>query len=146
MVSLRPFCHNDWQVITSYQYPGMCKADALQLIEQFNAPTYEGKFQKFLAIEQNEKVAGFVSLIEQAEGVVSIGVEVYEPFRRQGCAYEGISHLLLLAKSYGYPTASWQVRKDNTASLALCKKLGFTIVSEAVSSRGKPVYNLIKSI
>lgn len=146
MVTLRPFCHNDWQVITSYQYPGMCKADALQLIEQFNALTYQGKFQKFLAVLQNEEIAGFVSLIEQTEGVVSIGVEVYEPFRRQGCAYEGISQLLLLAKSCGYPIASGQVRKDNTASLALCKKLGFTIVGEAVNSRGKPVYNLVKSI
>ncbi len=146
MVALRPFCHTDWQVIAEYQYPGMNQAEVIQLIDQFNTPTYEGKFHKFLAIEQEGQIAGYVSLIEQTEGVVSIGVEVYAPFRRQRCAYDSISLLFTLAKSYGYSTASGQVRKDNTASLALCKKLGFSVVNESVSRRGKPVYNLVKSI
>ena len=146
MVSLRPFCHSDWQVITKHQYPNISQTEAVQLIDQFNTPIYEGKFHKFLAIEQEGQIAGYVSLIEQSEGVVSIGVEVYEPFRRQGCAYDGISQLFILAKSYGYPTATGQVRKDNTASLELCNKLGFTVVNESVSRRGRPVYNLVKSL
>ena len=146
MISLRSFRPCDWQVITKYQHTDLDKADAEKLIAEFNAPSYQGKVHKLLAITDNDQVVGYVSFIETASETVSIGVEVYAPFRRQGYAYAAISQLLTMANAYGYHTAAWQVRKDNAASLALCRKLGFTVVSEGMSKRGKPVYNLVKSI
>jgi len=146
MTSLRAFCPDDWQVVVKYQYPDMGQDDALKLIDNFNAPTYQGKFHKLKAIDSDRQVVGYVSLIEQAEGVVSAGVEVYAPFRRQGHAYTALLQLFALSKLHDYHTVSAQVRKDNAASLALCDKLGFTVVNEAVSKRGNPVYNLTKSI
>ncbi|MBQ8748524.1 MAG: GNAT family N-acetyltransferase [Oscillospiraceae bacterium] len=146
MISLRSFRPCDWQVITKYQYTDLNKADAVKLIAEFNAPTYQGQVNKLLAITDNVQVVGYVSFIETASATVSIGVEVYAPFRRQGYAYAALLQLLTMANAYGYHTAAGQVRKDNTASLALCRKLGFSIVSEGISKRGKPVYNLVKSI
>lgn len=146
MIHLRSFRPSDWQIITKYQHADMMQADAVKLIDEFNAPTYGNKFQKLLAIADNEQIVGYVSLIEQNDGIVSIGVEVYAPFRRQGYAYAGISQLFIMANAYDYHTATAQVRQDNTASLALCKKLGFAIINEGISKRGNPVYNLIKSI
>jgi len=146
MISLRSFRPCDWQVITKYQYTDISQADAVKLIAEFNAPTYQGNDHKLLAITDNDQIVGYVSFIETASGTVSIGVEVYAPFRRQGYAYAAITQLLTMANARGYNTATGQVRKDNTASLALCRKLGFTIVSEGISKRGKPVYNLSKSI
>ena len=146
MISLRSFQPCDWQVITKYQYVDMEKVDAIKMIDDFNAPTYQGKFQKMLAIADNKQIVGYVSMIEQADGVVSIGVEVYTPFRRQGYASAGISQICTMANALNYHTATGQVRKDNTASLALCQKLGFCIVGEGISKRGRPVYNLVKSI
>ena len=146
MTSLRAFCPDDWQVVVKYQHPDMGQDDALKLIDNFNDPTFQGKFHKLLAIASDRQVVGYVSLIEQIEGVVSAGVEVYGPFRRQGFAYTGLLQLFEFAKLNDYHTVSAKIRKDNTASLALCKKLGFTIVGEAISKRGNPVYNLAKSI
>ena len=146
MISLRSFRPCDWQVITKYQYPDMDQTDAVKLIAEFNAPTYQGKVHKLLAIADNDQVVGYVSFIETASGTVSIGVEVYSPFRRQGYAYAAMTQLLTMANACSYNTATGQVRKDNAASLALCRKLGFAIVSEGISKRGKPVYNLLKSI
>ena len=146
MIHLRSFRPCDWQIITTYQYPDMAQGDAVKLIDEFNALTFQGKFQKLLAIADDEQIVGYVSLIEQCDGVVSIGVEIYTPYRRKGYAYAGIAQLLTIANAYGYHTAAGQVRKDNAASLALCKKLGFTVVDEATSRRGKAVYNLVMSI
>ena len=146
MISLRSFRHSDWQVITKYQYPDMEQADTVKLIDDFNSTTYQGKFHKLLAVAKDAQVVGYVSMIETAAYTVSIGVEVYAPFRRQGFAYAAISQLLTMANAYGYHTAAAQVRKDNAPSLALCKKLGFSVVNEAISKHGKPVYNLIMSI
>ena len=146
MVTLRPFSPSDWQVIAKYQHTDMTRSDAVKLIDQFNAPTYQGKFHRLLAVERQGQIVGYVSVIEQTDGIVSVGVEIYAPFRQQGCAYEGLTQLFALARSFGYHTATGQVRKDNAASLALCGKLGFSIVGEAISRRGNPVYNLAKSI
>ena len=146
MISLRSFRPCDWQVIAKYQYPDMNQADAVRLIAEFNAPTYHGKFHKLLAIADNDQVVGYVSLIETETKSTSIGVEVYAPFQRQGYAYAAILQLLTMANAYGYHTATGRVRKDNMASLALCKKLGFAITGEGISKRGHPVYNLVKPI
>ena len=146
MISLRSFRQSDWPIIVKYQHTDMTQADAIKLIDEFNAPTYQGKFQKMLAIASNEQVVGYVSFIETTSKTVSIGVEVYAPFRKQGYAYAAVSQLLTMANAYDYHTATAQVRQDNVASLALCKKLGFTIVSEGISKRGRPVYNLVRSI
>ena len=146
MIHLRPFRPCDWQVLTKYQYIGIEQADAVKLIDEFNTPTYQGKFHRLLAIANNEQIVGYVSLLETEDGTVSIGAEVYTPFQRQGYAYAAILQLLTIANAHGYRTATAQVRKDNIASLALCKKLGFIVVNEAISRRGKPVYNLVMSI
>ena len=146
MIYLRSFRPDDWQVLTKYQYPSLSQADTVKLIDEFNAPTYQGKFHKLTAIANDTQIAGYVSMIETAMGTVSIGVEVYAPFRRQGFAYAALSQLLTMANAYGYHTATAQVRKDNTASLALFYKLGFAVVNEAISKRGNPVYNLVKTI
>ena len=146
MIVLRPFRPEDWAVVSQYQYPGISQDDAINLIAEFNAPTYQGKFQKFYAVENEAQIVGYVSIIEQSNGVVSVGAEIYQPFRRHGYAYNAIIQLFDLSNSLGYHTATGQVRQDNTASLALCRKLGFSTVGETISRRGKPVYNLIKSI
>ena len=146
MIHLRSFRPSDWQTIVKYQHPDMEQADVLKLIDDFNAPTYKGKFHKFLAIVHGQNIVGYVSLIETAGRTVSVGAEVYTPFQRQGYAYAGISQLLTMANAYDYHTAIGHVRKDNAASLGLCKKLGFTITGEGISKRGHPIYSLARSI
>ena len=146
MIVLRPFSPGDWPVLSQYQYPGISQGDAINLIAEFNAPTYQGKFQKFYAVENETQIVGYVSIIAQSEGIVSVGAEIYPPFRKQGYAYNAVMQLFAISKSMGYHTAAGQVRQDNTASLALCNKLDFAVVNESISQRGRPVYNLVKSI
>ena len=146
MIYLRSFRSCDWQVITQYQYPGMDQAEAVKLIDEFNEPTYHGKSHKISAIADDAQIVGYVSLMEQADGIASIGVEVYGPFRRHGYAYAAVSQLLVFSDLLNYHTVTAQVRQDNAASLALFKKLGFAIVDDGMSRRGNPVYNLTKSI
>ena len=146
MIHLRSFRPSDWQTIVKYQHPDMEQADVLKLIDDFNAPTYKGKFHKFLAIVHGQNIVGYVSLIETAGRTVSVGAEVYTPFQHQGYAYAAILQLLTMANAYGYHTATGRVRKDNMASLALFKKLGFAITGKGISKRGHPIYNLVKPI
>lgn len=50
------------------------------------------------------------------------------------------------AKQQGYAKAVAWIRKNNVASLALHRKLGFMVISEGVSKKGYEVFKLEKQI
>lgn len=140
MITLRPYTPDDWAVLVHHQYPAMSEADAKKLISDFNTGTYDGRRFQMLAIASGGVLVGYVSLLEQEKGVASEGVEVYPPYRRRGYAFAAICQLLTQTQAYHTVTA--QIRKDNTASLALHEKLGFRITGEFINRRGNPVYSL----
>ena len=64
-------------------------------------------------------------LVGYAPGGVEIGYCVYEPFRRNGFAYEAASALMAWANSqHGVTDIVASIAPDNAASLALLQKLG----------------------
>lgn len=140
MLTLRPYCQSDWPVLIQYQYPTITKAEARQLISDYNSGYYNNDRVQMLAIERNGILVGYISLLEQAPGIASEGVEIYPPYRRQGFAYRALQQLL--SQTTAYHTITVQLRKDNIASLALHKKLGFQITEEFVNRRGHEVYTL----
>ena len=143
MVTLRPYTQSDWPTLVQYQYPGMSEEDATALILEFNAGTSQGRRLQMLAVENKGILVGYVSLFEQGNGIASEGVEIYPPYRCQGFAFEALQQLFAQTS---YRTITAQIRKNNTASLALHSKLGFQIVDEFVNRRGHPVYALSLSL
>lgn len=146
MVILLPFGPEDWPVLSEFQYPGMPEPDARNLIANFGAGTYQGRYSETLAVEAEGRIVGFVSLYEQEDGTVSEGIEIYPPYRRQGYARAALTALLQHAKAQGFQTVTAQVRQDNTASVALHQKLAFQVTGSFVNKRGKPVFTFAKTI
>ena len=137
---LRPFTFTDWPTIAKYQYPDSSEEEIKNMILQWNTRQYEGRYFEMFAIENDGCIVGFVSLLDQNDGVVSEGVEIYLPYRRQGFAYHAVAMSLQYAKARGFKVVSVQVRQDNIASLALHKKLGFLITDSFCNKRGHWVY------
>ena len=144
MLILRQYTSADWPVLVRHQYPNMSESEAKKLIADFNEGLHAGRRIQILAVENDKHLVGYVSLYEQADGVASIGVEVYPPYRRQGFAFTALQ--MLLSQAAGYHTIVSQVRTDNTASLALHHKLGFQICEKFTNRRGHEVYFLSLSL
>ena len=140
MLTLRPYRQSDWPVLIQYQYPTITEAEAKQLISDYNSGYYNGSSIQILAIEHSGILVGYTSLLEQAPGIASEGVEIYPPYRCQGLAYRALQQLLL--QTTAYHTITVQIRKDNIASLTLHKKLGFQITAEFINRRGHEVFSL----
>ena len=144
MLKLRPYAQDDWPVLVQYQYPSMSESEVKALISEFNSGICQSTRTQMLAVETDNIIVGFVSLYEQGDGIASEGVEIYPPYRRRGYAYAALRQLLEQSQSYHTITA--QIRKDNAASLALHRKLGFQITDAFVNKRGHPVYSLSISL
>ena len=112
------------------------------LISQWNTKQYSGQYFEQLAIIVDKQVVGYVSLMDQADGIVSEGIEIYTPYRRRGFAYQALTLLIQYAMDLGYRTITAQIRQDNAASLALHEKLGFIITDHFINKRGNPVFTL----
>ena len=64
-----------------------------------------------------------------ANGMVEIGVETHEPYRRRGYATITCAHLIRTCEERGYRTF-WNAAKQNRASKALARKLGYRTEQE----------------
>lgn len=110
------------------------------------AKCHEGRYYEQFAIHVNGCVAGLASLYEQAEGVVSDGIEVFPTFRRCGVAGRALTRLATLARERGCRAMTAQVRTDNAASIALHTRAGFAVTGTRVNRRGNEVHDMEKQL
>lgn len=116
--------------------------EAAARIAEWSRMEYRGRYFEVFAIDCGGRIVGTLSLYERTADTVSEGIEIYRPFRRRGYATEAICLAFDLARRRGYRQMTVQVLRDNTASLALHRKLGFQTVREEVSRRGHLVWLL----
>lgn len=68
---------------------------------------------------------------------VELGYVIAVPFQRQGYAYEVCSAVLQYAKEeLEIEEVAAYIKKENTASVALCRKMGFTAAGEILLRKG----------
>ena len=90
-----------------------------------NNDSFQGKYFEMFAVLNEETIVGSISLFQHSRSVASIGVEIYESYRRSGFAFEAMLLLMEHAKNLGYKIIQDQVRTDNAASIRLHEKLSF---------------------
>ncbi len=93
------------------------------------------------AIVKEDTIVGTISLLQQSQNIVSCGLEVFSDYRRQGLGKEAMALVLEIAKNKGYKIVCDQVRRDNTASIALHRALGFESTEYVyINQKGKEVF------
>ena len=125
MISLRKFCAEDALVLCEIGSPGCTMQQAEELIAAWQTNEYNHRYFAMFAIVSDGAVVGMISLYEHSSEVISIGPEVFAPYRRRGFAAAAMQMACEIAKERGYTVVSQQIRCDNAASIALHRKLGF---------------------
>jgi len=144
-IALRPFDSGDCAFLIKRFYPCMSEAWAEELICEWNQKSYQGSYFEMFAILCDSQPVGRISLYER-EGAISAGPEIIEEYRQKGVGYAALRLALDHAKNLGYAKATAQVRKNNTASIKLHEKCGFTRSGECVTSRGNEAFLFEKDI
>lgn len=147
MITLRNFDESDIYILQDLKYCDLTHNEIKNLIKEWKTKEYRGKYFEMFAVICDNAVVGCVSLFHNSDSVVSCGAEIFDDFRRKNYAYLAVKELFSIAKSKGYKIATGQVRTDNTASVALCRKLGFeTDEYEYMNKKSKPVYIYLKPL
>lgn len=144
-MTLRNFLNTDIEQLQKLEYGQQSKSELKALIEMWNTKEYDGRYFEMFALEERGVLVGNASLYARSEHIVSCGLEVYPAYRGKGYATRAYELLLAIAKNKGYTIAVAQVLKENTASIALNRKMGFEAEDYIyLNQKGKQVYYFIK--
>ena len=145
MITLYPMGADDAALLEDSPYSAMTLETMQQMLSASAAKTHNGNYFQLLAVMDGSVCVGFINFCGQGEEI-SCAPDIKPQFRKRGFGTAAVSLALEYAKTLGYTKAAAQVRQDNTASIALHRKLGFSLVSEFVNRKGQPVYAFEKAI
>jgi RimJ/RimL family protein N-acetyltransferase len=146
MITLRRFAVEDAPYLQE-RYSSLSCEQIEKMICEWNSGKFDGKYFEMLAIISGGCIVGTISLYEHSSKVVSIGPEVFEPYRKNGYGKEAMLKACRIAADRGYKIVSQQIRTDNAASIALHLSLGFeTSGAVYTNAKGNQVAIYLKSL
>ena len=146
MITLRRFAIEDAPSLQE-RYSSLSREQIEKMICEWNSGQFGGKYFEMLAIISGGRIVGTISLYEHSSKVVSIGPEVFEPYRKNGYGREAMLNAFKIAADREYKIVSQQIRTDNAASIALHLSLGFeTSGAVYTNAKGNQVAIYLKSL
>ena len=139
-MTMTPFARADLPVLTGTAYGDMPPQAQRNMLEESECRTHDGRYFEVFTLKDGDTAVGFASLYEQEKGVVSVGLEIREPFRRRGYATRAAEPIAALLTEKGFSAIRTHVRTDNEASLRLHEKLGFVRTGQHTTGKGTEVY------
>ncbi len=146
MIRLEPVSEANISDFAGTAYEAMPADEKLNMIRESAFREHDGAYFELLAVYDDDRVVGFMSLYAHSAHIISVGPEIKEDLRHNGYGYLGETRALQYVKDAGYTLAVASVREDNTASVALHEKLGFEEGVRCLSKRGNPIRVYIKAL
>lgn len=146
-MQLRNFTEKDITTLQSRRYKNHSYTELQSILSEWSKKEIDNRYFEMFAIVHNEEIVGMISLYEHSEHIISCGPEIFEEYRGQGLGFQAMKLALDVAKNKGYEIASAQIKKDNVASIALHKKLGFeSDFYPYTNKKGNEVFVFIKAL
>lgn len=147
MIVLRNFTKADAFALQRIKHPNLSIEQIEALIHEWNLKQVNSKYFEMFAILLDENIVGTISLYQHSAEVISIGPEIFKPYRQKGLAKEAMICACTKAKEKGYKIVFQQIRTNNVASIALNSSLGFeTNGLTYTNSKGNRVAIHLKSL
>ena len=141
MLAIVPFSEADFPALSGTGYEAMSAAARRKMLAASERKTHkDGCYFEMFTIKDDGTAVGFASLYAKEKGVVSVGLDIREEYRRRGYATRAAEPLAALLTEKGFAAIRTHVRTDNEASIRLHEKLGFTRTGQQKTDRGTDVY------
>lgn len=145
--SIRPFEEQDLNAFSSYRndldwmkyqgFKGLTIEEYRQLL--LVPPVLRDGAQFAITLAESNQLIGDIYLKEETDGIW-LGYTIAPSFARQGFAEEAARGVLAHLKTIGQSTVYAGVEPENTASIRLLKKMGFTFLH--IDDYGEEIYCL----
>ena len=143
---IRHFEIKDIKDLKKYRYPDKTDLEILSMINEWNKCGCSGRYFEMFTIINAGQSVGEISVYEHTKESVSIGINIFEPFRQKGFATEALKYAINRGKELKYEYAVCLIEKNNRLALDFFIKYGFEFVTEFINPKGVKIVNLKKRI
>ena len=139
-ILLRNVTLADVPILCRHAFPNQSSEQVEAWVAEWNTRQFQGRYFEMFAVLADGEIVGTISLYQHADDVISIGPEIFLPYRRRGYGTAAMQYACEIAKDKGYRIVSQQIRTGNTASIAMHGALGFeTDGKTVINSKGNQV-------
>lgn len=143
---IRHFEIKDIKVLQKYRYPNKNDLEILAMINEWNLGGCSGRyFEMFTAVNGGEPI-GEISIHEYAKDSVSVGIHIFEPFRKKGYGKLCLKFAIKHALEKKYPFVIALVEKNNRIAAKMFEKQGFIAINEFINPSGTCVVTYKKAL
>lgn len=133
---IRHFEIKDIKSLQKYRYPEKNDLEILKLINQWNMSGCSGRyFEMFSAVHAGE-VVGEISLQEHTKDSLSLGIHIFEPFRKKGYGLFCLKFAIKKSTELKYRYLICLVEKNNLIATHMLNKCGFIPMNEFINPKG----------
>ena len=143
---IRHFEIKDIKDLKKYRYPDKSDLEILSMINEWNKAGCSGRYFEMFTIINAGQSVGEISIYEHTKESVSIGINVFEPFRQRGFATKALDYAMNRGKELNYEYAVCLVEKNNLVAIKFFTDHGFEFISEFINPKGIKIVNLKKRI
>ncbi len=143
---IRHFEIKDIKDLKKYRYPDKSDLEILSMINEWNKCGCSGRYFEMFTIINAGQSVGEISVYEHTKESVSIGINIFEPFRKKGFATEALNYAINRGRELNYEYAVSLIEKNNRIALEFFIKHGFEFVTEFINPKGVKIVNLKKRI
>lgn len=140
MLTLKPIAPQNIHDFQGTSYDNMSYEQKQNMIQESVNKLHNGLYFEILVVYQNDTVIGFMNLYAHSDHIISCGPSIKEKFQNKGFGYLAETMALHYAKKKGYTIAVARVRENNTASITLHERLGFTLDEKYINTQGKTIW------
>ena len=145
-MKIRHFEIKDIKILQKFRYPNKNDLEILSLINEWNKGGCSGRYFEMFTAEQAGVQVAEISIQEHAKDSTSIGIHVFEPYRKKGYSIPCIKFALKRSKEMGYSFAIFLVDKNNLVGTKIANKFGFVAISEFITPKGNTIITFKKPL
>ena len=138
---IRHFEITDIKALQKYRYPDKNDLEILKMINEWNMGGVSGRYFEMFSAVHAGQVVGEISLQENTKDSVSVGIHIFEPFRKKGYGTYSLMYAIKTTFKLKYPYLTCLIEKNNLIAKHILEKCGFVAMNEFINPKGVEIIN-----
>ena len=138
---IRHFEIKDIKALQKYRYPDKNDLEVLKMINEWNMGGCSGRYFEMFSAVHSGQVVGEISLHENTKDSVSVGIHIFEPFRKKGYGTFCLNFAIKKALELKYPYLICLAEKNNLIAKHTLIKHSFVPMNDFINPKGAEITN-----
>ena len=146
IVELKNISAQDYEYVREYWPNDVPYSEIFRMIRESDNKCHEGRYYEVFGIWTTGCMVGMIIMYHYDDGAISIGIDIFNKYRRKGYGTQALKASFDKAKDAGYKLAVAPINIRNIPSMKLHEKCGFALAGKRINRHGNKHLVFVKSL